>query len=107
MANGSTVKDVIEELTELQQRQAVWLNVLSYLESNFVDSDEREAPNKIRVEGCTQPSVTQEVVESVVTEISDKIIGPIQVREAELANSPIGTAGEEKQPKKKKKKGAK
>jgi len=103
----NTVSTVIEELTEVQQKQAVWLNVLSYLETNFLDADEREAPNKIRVENCAQPAVTQEIVSAMVTEISDKVIGPLQVREAELLSSPVGGEQTTKKPPKKKGKGKK
>jgi len=100
-----TLKEVLKELSGVRQRKAVLEHLLTYLENEFETRDEGDPPQvlKTSTEGET---VSQDAIADVMHVISNDLIGPLQVREAELNTSDVrvGDAPKTKKPDKKTKK---
>jgi len=101
----TTIEETIQQLYVARQRFAIWENVISYLENSFIDQDANRAPQTLILDDGRK--VNQEVFREMVTEISDKIMGPLQVEEAKLLDTKVGDPGAEKKPKKPAKKSRK
>jgi len=101
-----SLKEVLENLSTLKQKQAVYETIINLLENEFLSRDEREPDRIITCDDGEE--VTQEVIGEVIDHISDEVIGPLQVECARLQDAPVDL-GEKKKAAKKaaKKKGAK
>ena len=85
----ATVEEVLELVSKSQQKLAVWEHLINHLENNYMDTDSGDAPKRLSLDGCIEPVVTQSILNEVIEEISDSVMGPLQVEAAKLMQSEV------------------
>lgn len=88
------LKDLQEQVINLQHKIAVWESVAADLDTNFVSKDEQRAPKALRAPGCLVDRVSEAVIEDVIKTIVEGPIAELKEELQKVENQELKPAGD-------------